>query len=396
MKHRRILTVLLAATFAVIGCKKDEGNTATPGDNTNVYTGDILKQTPNLPSTPYNYANITLPAYLLTPPVNGQDNTPVNNAITNAGATLGRVLFYDNNLSYNNTTACASCHLQTHGFSDVQVVSKGFMGGNTGRNSMSLVNARYYPGLKFFWDERAASLEAQTLMPIQDHVEMGMNLDTLVNKLSRVSYYPALFQAAYGDKTITSDKISKALAQFVRSIVSFNSKYDAGRANFPANQPPPQLPDFPNFTTEENRGKSIFFSPQGGCAACHGTETFTARQAENNGLDLVYTDSGVGRTTKNAADIGRFKVPSLRNVELTAPYMHDGRFTTLEQVITHYNTGVQPTANLSAPLRVQNQPNGQPKKLNLSPSDQAALVAFLKTLTDNTIATDIKYSDPFK
>lgn len=321
MRTGKIIMLCMATVlFAISACKKENDPGTTPDDSgNNTYTGDILKQTPNLPSTPFNYANISLPNYLQTPPVAGQDNTPANNPITDAGATLGRVLFYDKNLSYNNTTACASCHIQANGFSDPLTFSKGFLGGNTGRHSMSLVNARYYPGGRFFWDERAATAEAQALMPIQDHVEMGMHLDTLINKLKRISYYPGLFEKAFGDKTINRDKVSKALAQFIRSIISVNSKYDAGRAGFPANLPPAQLPDFPNFTTEENRGKTIFFGPMGGCAPCHGTETFSARQAENNGLDLVVTDSGVGRATGNPADIGKFKVPSLKSIELTAP-----------------------------------------------------------------------------
>lgn len=397
MRYGKLTTALaIAAIVGFAACKKTDDATTTPtNNNPGTYTGAILVQTPNLPSSPYNYANPSLPNYLQTPPISGQDNTPASNQITDAGATLGRVLFYDKNLSYNNTTACASCHLQTSGFSDVTVLSKGFAGGNTGRNSMSLINVRYYPGGKFFWDERASTAEDQALKPIQDHIEMGMNLDTLLNKLNRISYYPALFENAFGNKTITSEKVSKALAQFVRSIVSYNAKYDVGRANFPANLAPAQLGDFANFTAQENRGKAIFFGTDGGCAACHGTETFTAKQIENNGLELVTVDSGVGRITGNRADVGKFKVPSLKNIELTAPYMHDGRFATLEEVVEHYSTGVKDNPNLSPPLRVGNTPNGQPHNLNLSTDDKAALVAFLKTLTDNTIAGEAKYSSPF-
>lgn len=397
MRYSKIFAAVIFFAISLVGCKKDE-KTSTPDTGGNnggtVYTGDILVQSPNLPTTLFNYANITLPNYLNTPPIQGQVNTPANNAITDAGATLGRVLFYDKNLSINNKVACASCHLQANGFSDPLAFSKGFEGGNTGRNSMGLINARYYPNGKFFWDERALTLEVQTLMPIQDHVEMGMHLDTLVNKLGRISYYPALFENAFGSKTITSDKVSKALAQFVRSIVSTNSKYDVGRANFPANTAPNQTGDFSNFTAQENRGKTIFFGPEGGCAPCHGTETFTAARAENNGLELISVDSGVGKVTGLRTDIGKFKVPSLRNVELTAPFMHDGRFKTLEEVVEHYNSGVQAHQNLSPPLRVGGA-GGQPRRLNLSAADKAALVAFLKTLTDNTIAGEAKYSNPF-
>lgn len=401
MRTGKFLT-LVALVFAVglVGCKKDNeddnpsGGTGGGGTNNDgAYTGAILTQTPNLPSTPFNYANITQPNYLNTPPVNGQDNTPNNNAITDAGATLGRVLFYDKNVSINNKTACATCHLQADGFSDPLKFSKGFDGGETGRNSMGIVNARYYTNGRFFWDERAATLEEQVLLPIQDQVEMGMHLDTLVKKVNTIPYYADLFEDAFGDKTATSDRISRALSQFVRSIVSSNSKYDVGRASFPANTPQNQLPDFSNFTAQENRGKTIFFT-NGGCAPCHGTETFVARRAENNGLETVSVDEGVGGANGNQGDVGKFKVPTLRNVELTAPYMHDGRFTTLEEVVEHYNSGVQAHPNLSPPLRVGG-PNGQPRRLNLSNADKAALVAFLKTLTDNSIAGEAKYSSPF-
>jgi cytochrome c peroxidase len=395
VKFLTLAALILAIGF--VGCKKDNEDDnpsgGTGNGNGTVYTGDILKQTPNLPSTPFNYANITLPNYLNTPPVNGQDNTPNNNPITDAGATLGRVLFYDKNVSANNTVACAGCHLQTNGFSDPLTFSKGFEGGLTGRNSMGIINARYYTNGRFFWDERAATLEEQTLLPIQDHVEMGMHLDSLVDKLGRIDYYASLFEDAFGDKAVTSDRVSKALSQFVRSIVSFNSKYDAGRANFPANTPQNQLPDFPNFTAQENRGKTIFFT-NGGCAPCHGTEAFTARRAENNGLEVTSVDEGVGGFNNNAGDVGKFKVPSLRNIELTAPFMHDGRFATLEEVVEHYNSGVQAHPNLSPPLRMGG-PNGQPRRLNLSNADKAALVAFLKTLTDNTVSAEAKYSSPF-
>lgn len=399
MRKGKFLTALvLVLTIGLWGCKKNDDTVDDPidggsGSGSGTYTGDILKQTPNLPSTPFNYANITLPGYLTTPPINGQDNTPTANPITDAGATLGRVLFYDKNMSANNKVACGSCHLQSHGFSDPLTLSDGFDGGKTGRNSMGIINARYYPNGKFFWDERANTLEEQTLMPIQDHVEMGMVLDTLVKKLASINYYPSLFKNAFGTEEVTSDRVSKALAQFVRSVVSTNSKYDAGRGNVGNNVPTNQTPDFTNFSNLENQGKTLFFTTAG-CGACHGTETFTARVAENNGLDLNTTDSGVGAITGNPADVSKFKVPSLRNVELTAPYMHDGRFATLEEVVEHYNTGVQAHPTLSAPLRVGG-PNGQPRRLNLNNTEKAALVAFLKTLTDNSIAAEAKYSNPF-
>jgi cytochrome c peroxidase len=248
------------------------------------------------------------------------------------------------------------------------------------------------PMVVFSGTKRAATLEDQTLMPIQDLVEMGMTLSGLETKLRTLPYYPALFTKAFGDNTITSSRVSLALSQFVRSIVSFQSKYDAGRQNFPGPPPPPNTP-FPNFTIAENRGKEIFFTVQNGCVACHGTETFTAPQEKNNGIDMATIDRGFGAVTNNMANDALFKVTSLRNVELTAPYMHDGRFGTLEEVVEHYSSGVRNHPNLSAQLKL---PNGLPRVLNLSPGDKAALVAFLKTLTDPVVITDVKYSNPFK
>jgi cytochrome c peroxidase len=384
-RPKLLIAIICLPGLLIIACNKSSDNTTTPVDP----VAEVL----NLPANPFNYANITQPAYLNAPNIQGQINTPAGNPITDNGATLGRVLFYDKNLSINNTISCASCHKQANGFSDDAALSKGFNGGNTGRNSMALIDAKYYPNGRFFWDQRAASLEDQTLIPIQDIVEMGMTLPQLETKLKGLAYYPVLFNKAFGDNTITSAKIAAALSQFVRSIVSFQSKYDAGRATFPVAPAPPPNAVFPNFSAAENRGKELFLLPQNACAACHGSETFTAPQEKNNGLDMATIDRGFGAVTSNMANDGLFKVTTLRNVELTAPYMHDGRFTTLEEVVEHYSTGVKNHPNLSNQLKL---PNGQPRLANLTPQDKAALVAFLKTLTDVNVTTDIKYSDPFK
>lgn len=383
-KTKMLVTIGIVFLFVFFACKK------TADTPTSV---DPVAAVLNLPATPFNYANITQPAYLNAPPVQAQINTPAGNAITDNGATLGRVLFYDKNLSINNTIACASCHKQANGFSDPLAKSLGFNGGQTGRNSMSLIDAKYYPPGRFFWDQRAVTLEEQTLQPIQDLVEMGMTLPQLETKLRSLAYYPSLFTKAFGDATINSNRISLALSQYVRSIISFQSKYDAGRTTFPIAPAPPPNAVFPNFTAQENRGKEIFLSPQNACAACHGSETFTAPQEKNNGLDLATTDRGFGAVVSNVNLDATFKATSLRNVELTAPYMHDGRFATLEQVVEHYSTGVKDHPNLSPQLRL---PGGQPRLLNLSAPDKVALVAFLKTLTDVSVTTDVKYSNPFK
>ncbi|MBC8011028.1 MAG: cytochrome-c peroxidase, partial [Burkholderiales bacterium] len=342
-----------------------------------------------LPPTPDNFSVLDLPPHLLVPIITGQNNTPGNNPVTDAGATLGRVLFYDKRLSANNTVACASCHQPAHGFSDPRQFSVGFAGGLTDRNSMGLTSAKFYPRRSFFWDERAATLEDQVLMPIQNSVEMGLTLDQLVAKVSAEPYYAELFTAAFGNATVNSTRISRALAQFVRSIVSSKTKYDEGA---------PQA--FANFTAQEALGRQIFTGQVGNatCLACHGTDNFVPGNLNNNGLENPSVDRGVGAITGLATDDGKFKTSSLRNIELTAPYMHDGRFATLEQVVEFYNSGVVAHPNLSPPLRnPPGAPNpGQPRRLNLTTPQKAALVAFLKTLTDTSVTTDPKFADPFR
>jgi cytochrome c peroxidase len=387
MYHQKKLSVLVAVViifsiYSFYSCRKS----GTSSNSTDPLAA--LK----LPATPFNYSNQPLPGYLRTPLINGQDNTPASNAVTDWGATLGRVLFYDKTLSINKTISCASCHKQQFAFADDSTLSTGFAGGKTRRNSMTLVNARYYPNGKFFWDERAATLEIQTLTPIQDHVEMGMNLDTLVSRLKATAHYPVLFERAFGSASISADKVANALAQFVRSIISYQSKFDIGRAGITPPQDPVLTP-YSNFTAQENQGKQLFFGPQTNCAQCHGTETFTAPSPKNNGIDNPSVDRGVGGISNLAAQDGEFKVSSLKNIELTAPYMHDGRFTTLEQVIEHYNSGILAHPNLSPQLK---NPDGTPRRLNLSADQKAALVAFLKTLTDRSVTTDEKFSNPFK
>jgi cytochrome c peroxidase len=381
--------LLLFATFFCTGlilqsCSKESADLEL------ITSGVSSKGLPNLPTTPYNYANPALPNYLTAPPILAQRNTPANNPITNFGATLGRVLFYDTNLSKKSTKSCASCHQQAYSFTDPAQFSTGFAGGLTGRNSMSLINAGYYPNGRFFWDERAASAEIQASGPITHPVEMGMTMPELVTKLQGIDYYKPLFMDAFGSEQIDSSRIVRALAQYVRSIVSYQTKYDVGRAAFPPNQNPGQV-NFSNFTAQENQGKQLFFGVAA-CARCHGTETFTAPGARNNGLDLIFSDNGVGAVTGNTAQNGQFKTPSLRGIELSAPYMHDGRVATLEEVVEHYSTGVKNHPNLSIELK---NPNGTPRNLNLNSEQKAALVAFLKTLTDTGIATDPKFSNPF-
>jgi len=350
---------------------------------------EILSKTLNIPTSSFNYDNVVLPNYFYDNALRNEDNTPTNNAITNDGATLGRVLFYDKNLSLNNTISCASCHSQATSFSDSKQLSEGFNGEKTGRHSMSLANGRFYRNGRFFWDERALSLEDQVLRPIQDPVEMGMTLPVLEERLNQILQYKILFKRAFGDSVATSNNISLALAQFVRSMVSYQSKFDTGVSQ--TNNP---NANFPNYTASENRGKQLFFSPQTNCAQCHTTAAFVGDRARNNGLDALLTDLGVGGITNNNNQRGQFKVPSLRNIALSAPYMHDGRFATLDDVINHYDNGVQNNQYLDNRLRQGN--NGGVRRLNLSVQDKQALKDFLQTLTDDSFITDEKFSSPFK
>jgi cytochrome c peroxidase len=337
-----------------------------------------------LPETPYRYADIDLPAHFKTPAAQRQDNTPRDNRITDDGATLGRVLFYDTRVSSSNNTSCASCHSQKHAFVDPNRFSKGHEGKLTDRHAPSLVNLRFYQRGRFFWDERAPTLEALVLMPIQSKLEMGQTLPKLMDLMSKDADYLKLYEKAFGNREITPERTAKALAQFVRSLVSYQSKYDDGLAKARIVRV-----DFDNFTSEENRGKTLFLDR---CANCHmsGGQSahFFMNRPLNNGLDTEVrkTDGGVGDLSLNPAQVGLFKSPSLRNVEYTGPYMHDGRFKTLEEVVEHYSTGVKQHPNRDFRAR----------PFNFDRNQKASLVAFLKTLSDPTFISDPKFSDPFK
>ncbi len=411
---RPLAPMLLGCAALLPACGPVDGSTGpgtTPGGSDPVPTMPSYGPLPsavtdvlNLPNTPDNYANLDLPAHFRSAYVRASDNTPANNAITDAGATLGRVLFYDPLLSQNRTIACASCHAQDKGFGDPAAFSMGFAGGMTGRNAMPIIDARYYRNGRFFWDQRAATLEEQVVGPIQNAVEMGMTLPEVVTRVSAQPYYTTLFERAFGDSTVSSDRIAKALAQFARSIVSYRSRFDAGLA-----QTGDILPSFGNLTAQENQGKALFLG-RAGCAACHldsgppqpgprpNQAAFFIEIATNNGLDATVDvgDDGVGDVTGRAADKGRFKSPSLRNIAVTGPYMHDGRFATLTQVVEHYNSGVQAHPNLDGRLRVPGTTTVTPRRLGLTADEVQSIVAFLGTLTDDALAKDPKYSDPFK
>jgi cytochrome c peroxidase len=340
-------------------------------------------RTLRLPDVPYQYARLELPSHFTQTVAAKFDNTPPENPITDAGATLGRVLFYDTRFSANDTVSCGSCHVQKHGFADPRPASRGFHGGMTDRHAMNLVNLRYHPRARFFWDERAGNLESMVLLPIENQLEMGQSLDRLLEILGKDARYQDLFRRAFGDATITTERVGRALAQFLRALVSYRSRYDEGRGAVSASKD-----DFPNFTLQENRGKALFMR---NCALCHLPDQdahFIMTEPVNTGLDddTRGTDGGVGDITLNPRELGLFKSPSLRNVEVTGPYMHDGRLATLEAVLDHYSGGGKKHPNKD--IRIQ--------PLHLTASEKAALVAFLKTLTDPHFLNDPRFVDPFQ
>ncbi len=335
----------------------------------------------------FNYANQSVPSYI------NEDNTPSSNPITDEEATLGRVLFYDKNLSLTNSVSCASCHKQALAFGDDAIQSMGHNGGLTGRHSTRLSSARFGEDPRFFWDERASSLEEQTTMPIQDHIEMGFSgtdgdpsFDSLIVKLSKLSYYNELFLFAFGDQTITEQRIQNALAQFVRSIQSFDTKYDIGRAQVGNNNAP-----FPNFTTQENNGKALYMSNAAtGCNRCHRAPEFDIDpDSRNNGVIGVLGSPG-------SLDLTNERSPSLRDIVNAngvenGPFMHDGSLATLMDVINHYDDIPNNPNNTNLDNRLQG-PGGD---LDLTDNEKLELLAFLKTLGGNAIYSDPKWSDPF-
>ena len=343
---------------------------------------------PLLPFQSYAYADATapLPRHFTSgpagfPTVLSTDNTPRDNAITDAGATLGRVLFYDRLLSANRTQSCGSCHQQALGFTDAARVSVGVTGATGEYHAPALGNARFYSRGRFFWDERAATLEAQVLLPVSNPVEMNLPLEEMRTRITAAPYYAALYRAAFGTPEVTLDRTARALAQFVRALRSTTARYDRAVAAPPA---PGGAPNFAAiFSAQELRGQQLF-AGTAGCARCHATHAQVLDAPANTGLDATITDEGAGE--------GRFKAPSLRNVAVRGHFMHDGRFTTLEQVVDFYDHGVQPNPSLDLRLR---GPDGRPRRLGLSVTDKAALVAFLKTLTDEQLLTDVRYSNPF-
>ncbi|AFM12771.1 Di-heme cytochrome c peroxidase [Turneriella parva DSM 21527] len=382
---RRILIILVVA--AGFSCAGQNGDIDTIQQ-----LPPIGRLTPNL-TNPGNYANQTVPAYITK-----VDNS---NPVTDAGAFLGRILFYDRLLSANNSTSCSSCHHQNLAFSDAPRASRG-ANGPTSRHSMRLVNVRFANDTRFFWDKRAASLEEQTTMPIRDHAEMGFSgangdpdISVLLDRMRATPYYANLFRDAFGTSEITEQRLQLALGQFIRSIQSFDSRFDQGRA-----QVTDDFSDFPNFSTQENLGKSLFMQqpfglgPSGrtggglGCNQCHVAPEFDISSVGNNGAI-----GAIG----GGNDFNATRSPTLRdlvnaNGNANGPMMHDGSHATLDAMVDHYNA-IPAAFNPQLDFRLQL--SGFPQRLNMTADEKAALIAFLKTLTGNAIYTDTRWSNPF-
>ena len=354
---------------------------------------DFIKKESEEPTPQPTALSLETPFYF------GDFVIPADNSMTEEAVELGRMLFYDVRLSADNSVSCATCHQQQKGFVDGLARSSGINGRQTNIKSMSLVNVLWES--RMFWNGRVASLEEQALHPIQDPNEMGMDLKELVGKLQSIEVYRDNFKKAFGTETVTADRIGKALAQFQRTLISGNSKYDK------------YLRDEVQLTAQEEEGMILFFThPEpaislrgGNCGDCHLSLTTAGANDgfsgfHNNGLD---TDEnlkpGLQTFTGNQADRGKFKTPNLRNIMVRAPYMHDGRFASIEAVLDHYNENVQLSTTLDVLiLEGSNQPivAGATIKLHLTNSEKAAIIAFLHTLTDEEFLTNSNFSNPFK
>jgi len=381
------LVLFVVSILALAACADD---VAAPADDPG-RAAVAAALTIDLDALPSYTATSLPPTY--TPEVLAREDGTVTAPITNAGATLGRVLFYDRQLSITGTVSCASCHARAQGFADTARFSVGFDGvGRTTAHAMRLANARFNASGQFFWDRRAATLEAQVTQPIQNAVEMGFDaahggLSALLQRIDSLPYYPPLLRLAFGDAVVTEARVQRALAQYVRSLVSVTSRWDQAAA-----QQGPAPGPFVAFTAQEREGQTLFMTPPGaggaGCAGCHVPPSFSlAANSRSNGLD--------------AGETRIFRAPSLKNVARSSHFMHDGRFTTLEQVVAFYDSGVQDGAALDNRLTMPAPPPAPPgtrvpQRLGLTVAQRSALVAFLRTLDDDALAADPKFSDPFR
>ena len=360
---RNIFYAFILMILCFASCQSDDDNQKLP----------VLYD-----DTPYTLIYGALPK----PPL------PSDNVLTQQGVTLGKMLFFETMLSKDGSQSCASCHRQPDGFSDTLQFSIGVELLPGKRQAMPIFNMAWHSN-EFFWDGRAHLLRDQSLKPIQDPLEMNETLDNVVAKLSASEMYRDQFKRAFDSEEITPRKMSLAMEQFMLSIVSYESKYDR------------YLSGDEILTPSEERGRSLFFTEYNpffpdlsgaDCAHCHGGSNFENDDYMNNGLDMDidFTDLGREEVTHNVLDRAKFKVPSLRNVAVTFPYMHDGRFKTLEEVIDHYNAGIKESSTVDPAIL-----NTKATGLLLTKQDKIDLINFLETLTDESYLTNSEYHSPF-
>jgi len=354
MKRKLIVTGVLAAFVVTHACRKDK-------KDEEVYSPTAAK--------------VAVPEYVVK--FVGDMPHPADNPLTEQGVSLGRMLFYEKMLSNDRSMSCASCHKQENAFDDPRPFSKGTNGSLGDRNAMAIVNAAW--DKHFFWDGRRSTLEGQAHDPVTNPIEMANTWPEVVARLQASSNYPGLFFKAFGTRTIDSNLVVKAIAQFERTLVSFNSRFDKYY----------HARDTTVFTDQEKRGLALF-TGKGLCNNCHLMNSLlTDRDIRNNGLDENPADAGLMKFTGHPGDKGKFKVPTLRNIAVTAPYMHDSRFATLEEVLNFYSSGIKQ----ASPNIDEHMPDFG-SGVNFSAQEKADLIAFLKTFTDDEFLADPRFSDP--
>jgi cytochrome c peroxidase len=350
----------------------------------------IISQRLNLPNEVLEYSSNFEDDFF----INHLGEEDIRSRRSDHKATLGRVLFYDKKLSINESISCSSCHKQDLGFADDVGFSEGFEGELTTRNSLALGNTigfeTAYGGgtgrALFSWDESNQDISSQSKAAIISEIEMGLDMASLVDRIEKDDAYPILFKKVYGDSKIMEHRVLDAIEEFVNSIVSSESKFDEESMKHNGDV----FSNFDGYSKEENLGKETYLL---NCASCHSLDhMFTSKALANNGLDLDYEDKGVGGRTNEPDKYGVFKIPFLRNIELTGPYMHDGRFASLRDVIDHYSEGIANHPNLDGELR----DGSQAEKMNFTEEQKVGLEAYLKTLTDEKLKKDVRFSDPFK
>jgi cytochrome c peroxidase len=353
--------ILLIFYFALLSCTKDR-----------IFQEESM--------TPYE---LKIPSHFPDMPI------PTDNPMTVEGVELGRKLFYDKILSQDYSISCGSCHQPNSSFSDPNQFSAGVNGSLGNRQSMALVNLGWQTS--YFWDGRAQTLEEQILEPVPNPIEMHLLWQDAISRLKTHDEYPLLFLKAFGEEEITKEKTAKAIAQFIRTMISGNSKYDVMykfQNSLPLSVSDQEL--LSEVTAEEWAGMDLFFSLTGGdCVHCHNGPLMHVNIFANNGLDQNFEDQGRYLVTGNTNDIGKFKVPTLRNIEYSAPYMHDGRFETLDEVIMHYSFGIQNSPTLDPMIEFASQGGVQ-----LDLQERELIITFLKTFTDLTFINNPEFRQP--